>query len=1516
MTWIKRQVQRNNLPDNGAIPIPHAPSLPSMMQSYASWKMGDKQVTTSKTDFSVLSRIIMTHRLYLQQMNTVHKQFFQVSSISSCKGKTVRNESSFRFGPISMYLDKKERYAGHVHFPALLMRLIELLSKMLETRLSPTTGMWCIRSLTYKVLEQMPAFPATESMDLLVSGRMRFLRNNDKIGSLPYAAQFEMIVNNGKRSLIRITKGFAQISVMEREAILEPQRNHSNSFVPESPEMRLNEEQLSHFAQGRLDLCFGSDYAETATHIRTPAVPELIASFNEVVLSSVDNGRRIKTINASSSFKHHEPVGIGLCTDAMFQLLNLILAYSGSTLKRDGWRVVPCVGSEVTVTWEMPPSLQSIQALSFRVSNVLHNDGEEPEVSATLDIIHQGKQVGRVTGACVALVLDFPISSSLLSSLVNPEKDKEVFQQNGFRYGAKSLLHGALGKPSEALGPLFWKFDKGTQMPRLPGPPFLFMSRIIDVRSPVGEVHIGTVMISEYDIPDDAWYFQNTNGVMPFSVLMEAALQPCGWLSGYMGIPLQSDQPLYFRNLDGNGTQYRDIYAVDGMLRTIVTVKNVSRVQSTFLQTYEVECFIANERVYHMETVFGHFPASGLASQAGISVEELPSIDPYRVVEVVTELTTTESSLKQSLPWLGGKLQMIDRILSTTISEVEDRVRVIAEKTITPDQWFFKAHFFQDSVQPGSLGIEAILQVLQWYMKDRGMDQDFYKPVFEAIHTKTPMSWKYRGQVFPQSKSVRIVVDIFEEEKQRDSAFVLAKATLWVDGQAIYMADSIGMRMKESKTELESEYIVDPNQEWLQDHCPTYTLPVMPFMFLMDDVMKAVQKQYPGKCISELIDVQIHGWFICDKSRTVRSKVSAIPGDVMRLNVTLSTWREATPAKLSKFEPVMTAVVAITDQYLSTNINTMEHLEGHLEGQNPSTENPYKSGRLFHGNSFYVQKKLAYGSNGSSSIMDLSLSNMPEERRLALVLDGITHAIPHDQLERWDVTIAEGHVAYPYKINQAKFLSAPDLTGEIRCEVRFGGFLNENKRFPIFQIQLMSNDSVWLEMEFVEIVFPSSRFVTAEGKQRRRFLQDKEFIPDLSLSRINNDIACLSPSEVRDANWLPGTLQTVYSVDGNANVLARMIAVKELAGKCWKVHPSRIILHQSDETIVTAYNRSLPFSHLEVKTEYIQGEWCAKSERLSEMNLTDVHAYWTDKTGVKEWIIWDVYRALVNRFVGQFHLTDPDSFKKVNGQPVLFLANHQTAVESLLFSYLTGGLREMPIVGMAKVEHSKSWIGRLLQMTSSYPPANMYRTMLLFDRSDQKSMLTLLQKMAGLMKKEKLSTLVHVEGTRATSSSHPPVQTMSSTLIDLAVSAQVPIVPVRFSNGLPRQDLGRRYEFPIGWGKQDYWIGAAIQPEELAEYNYAAKKEKVIAAINSLGPSIEKESPYSTNKVWEIQDSKWCQSFNVSVEWAVILQCLEELPEKSEQTSAFLEDILAIRPSFRGPNKEWLEQLFNQMKNG
>ncbi|GIT62707.1 MAG: hypothetical protein Ct9H300mP21_02530 [Pseudomonadota bacterium] len=67
-------------------------------------------------------------------------------------------------------------------------------------------------------------------------------------------------------------------------------------------------------------------------------------------------------------------------------------------------------------------------------------------------------------------------------------------------------------------------------------------------------------LVSEYDVPEDAWFFliililKNA-----FSVLMEIALQPCGFISTHSGAILPYPElDLYYRNLDGNGTLLRN----------------------------------------------------------------------------------------------------------------------------------------------------------------------------------------------------------------------------------------------------------------------------------------------------------------------------------------------------------------------------------------------------------------------------------------------------------------------------------------------------------------------------------------------------------------------------------------------------------------------------------------------------------------------------------------------------------------------------------------------------------------------------------------------------------------------------------------------------------------------------------------------------------------------------------------------------------------------------------------------
>lgn len=119
-----------------------------------------------------------------------------------------------------------------------------------------------------------------------------------------------------------------------------------------------------------------------------------------------------------------------------------------------------------------------------------------------------------------------------------------------------------------------------------------------------------------------------------------------------------------------------------------------------------------------------------------------------------------------------------------------------AEKDIDESEWFFKAHFYQDPVQPGSLGVEAMLQTLQAFMLERGLTDELVAPVFEPIAPGEELVWRYRGQVVPEREKVVIEVDVLEVKRAPRQVDVIAQAWLWCDGLRIYHAPRLCMRAR------------------------------------------------------------------------------------------------------------------------------------------------------------------------------------------------------------------------------------------------------------------------------------------------------------------------------------------------------------------------------------------------------------------------------------------------------------------------------------------------------------------------------------------------------------------------------------------------------------------------------------------------------------------------------------------------------------------------------------------------
>lgn len=115
-------------------------------------------------------------------------------------------------------------------------------------------------------------------------------------------------------------------------------------------------------------------------------------------------------------------------------------------------------------------------------------------------------------------------------------------------------------------------------------------------------------------------------------------------------------------------------------------------------------------------------------------------------------------------------------------------------KPVDPDEWFFKAHFYQDPVNPGSLGLESFLQLLKFVAAQRwqaGPDA-WFVPVVGADR---PHRWIYRGQVIPMNKRVTVEAVITAIDDAR--RMLRADGLLAVDGRIIYQMNDFTLTMFE-----------------------------------------------------------------------------------------------------------------------------------------------------------------------------------------------------------------------------------------------------------------------------------------------------------------------------------------------------------------------------------------------------------------------------------------------------------------------------------------------------------------------------------------------------------------------------------------------------------------------------------------------------------------------------------------------------------------------------------------------
>ncbi|WP_428242098.1 beta-ketoacyl synthase N-terminal-like domain-containing protein [Gynuella sp.] len=365
------------------------------------------------------------------------------------------------------------------------------------------------------------------------------------------------------------------------------------------------------------------------------------------------------------------------------------------------------------------------------------------------------------------------------------------------------------GSMSKVLGPLYEPVDAYPVRARMPSPPFLFVTRVLNTNVEFGRYQPCQIEF-EFDLNHDNLF---RIGDEMASIVFTESGQIGIFLVGLIGIDITSNGKLRYRVADTMTTFIDRPPKIGETMRGVYKITSFARNGDTTLLFSDFDCYHEDRLFLRIKSVGGFFTKEDIENSKGLapgvsnpsrsrSRSKLPCYTSEKSAFTDTDMTSFYTgnlvgcfgnssfsipAFSQALP--NPATWMLDRILTSRFEGGQYGLgEIIAEKDLPTDHWAFDAHFKNDSVFPGSMMILGINQLFLFLAIHSGLYPKYQHLALQTVYHQE-VKTSFRGQIKRMPSTIKYHMHIKDVE-DNDGFTLTVDTDIICNGKIILRAEN------------------------------------------------------------------------------------------------------------------------------------------------------------------------------------------------------------------------------------------------------------------------------------------------------------------------------------------------------------------------------------------------------------------------------------------------------------------------------------------------------------------------------------------------------------------------------------------------------------------------------------------------------------------------------------------------------------------------------------------------------